>query len=475
MATGQILGCNAGTILSHLGEDAIRALEKALYSPNTRLRQEAVVALGGFSEESKGAVRALMKALHDIDRTVRLAAIDSLGSIGPGALESVPVLIDALDGKCLETQAHAGAALARIGTKSEVAISRIISLAETIGHPGRSRGIWSLAKLGVEPARLFRIAVRGLEDQDPLVCRVSAGVVGEIGREDPTTVHLLLRALDHPDWEVRKEIVESLGKCGRGRGEVEEALLKVAETDPEYQVSVSALRACSGMGIKAETLVEAMLRFIAKTGCTESACDIIAELGPAGAGFLPHLQECLREGDADLKWAAASAMAALGPNATAAIPELLKSLGDQSGLIAGNAALALSQMGEPAVAPLTRSLSDDNPRTREFAADALGRMGTAAKSTVPNLVKRLGVEPVEEVRCWVAIALAEIDRRPDTLPILIEALATFDRSMKLRAIQALGSFGTKARAATDVLQAMHDSKDQAIADAAKDALIHIQA
>ena len=69
---------------------------------------------------------------------------------------------------------------------------------------------------------------------------------------------------------------------------------------------------------------------------------------------------------------------------------------------------ALWRLGERAVPTLTQALRDEDPAVREFAADALGRIGPAAEAAVPELLRAIAGDFDSSVRQAAARALAAI-------------------------------------------------------------------
>src|SRR5262245_30296966 len=152
----------------------------------------------------------------------------------------------------------------------------------------------------------------------------------------------------------------------------------------------------------------------------EETCDLICEIGPNASFTAPALAGALASHDADLRWATACALGALGTGARLAIPNLIRALSDGSGLVAGCAAHALASIGTSAVPSLIDALKSNITRTKEFAADALANIGECAKDAVPRLNELLN-DPSEDVVLWASIALGEIARSQQALPILEQA------------------------------------------------------
>jgi len=87
--------------------------------------------------------------------------------------------------------------------------------------------------------------------------------------------------------------------------------------------------------------------------------------------------------------AAARVLAALGPGAASAEPDLVQALQDKVNGTYWEAGTALGRIGQPSVADLTRALQDRDTLVRCAAAHGLGEAGPAAAPAVPALLQLL--------------------------------------------------------------------------------------
>jgi len=69
---------------------------------------------------------------------------------------------------------------------------------------------------------------------------------------------------------------------------------------------------------------------------------------------------------------------------------------------------AVERIGAPAVPELSVAVDDEDETTRRWAARALGESGTAARPSIPVLVRRLGIESDATVRDVLVIAIGSI-------------------------------------------------------------------
>lgn len=124
--------------------------------------------------------------------------------------------------------------------KAEPSEQNLRKIRALIDHPDRdvrATALNALVSLGVPDSG--GLALAGLQDTDPLVRRVAAKLLGDVG--DPANVHVLVQRLDEDqDKWVRKDAAESLEQLG---GEEAVQGLLVGLEDPIKEVRLSSVRA----------------------------------------------------------------------------------------------------------------------------------------------------------------------------------------------------------------------------------------
>lgn len=145
---------------------------------------------------------------------------------------------------------------------------------------------------------------------------------------------------------------------------------------------------------------------------------------------------------------ASIALAALGPKALPALPQLEKMLND--GQTLRPVSLSIAYMGEDGVKALTNALSNPNPVVRRECLEALSNVQTSGKVAIPGLISSLrDQDPTIQGRA--ALALAVIRDEPSrAIPALTEVLAKTN-SARHEAVMALGQYGPMATSAVPQL------------------------
>jgi HEAT repeat protein len=115
----------------------------------------------------------------------------------------------------------------------------------------------------------------------------------------------------------------------------------------------------------------------------------------------------------------------------------------------------LGRIGAPSVPLLVDLLGGDtDPKTQEWAAEALAHMGPAALSAAPTLRAKLA-SPHRGLRLWAAIALGNVAGDADAIPAPVELLEDDELADAWRAAcEALAAIGAPAAASRQHLAAL---------------------
>jgi HEAT repeat protein len=215
------------------------------------------------------------------------------------------------------------------------------------------------------------------------------------------------------------------------------------EQDPFLRTA--AAEALGAMGLAAEpaipALVEAAMQDEGAALRLQATC-ALAAVGRRAEFVVPHLIHLLRSPKEDQRLATIRALGALGTDA--AVPSLVGLLTDVNGNVAEEAALALGAIGpdaRAAVPALLRMLRAGG-YLPAGAAYALGRIGRIDEAIVPALMKVLQ-HPVPDVREEAEIALRRI--APEALPDLPVVRADPPGEERIRPERAAGIMAATSR------------------------------
>jgi HEAT repeat protein len=381
---------------------AVPALVAALQDPTPEVRERAAAALGWIGHASRPAVRALAEALSDGKRAVACEAAGALERLGPGARAAAAALAEAVRTNG-EVRWAAAKALAQVGVTTPDVIDAL-AVALRDGDSG-DEAASALGKLG-------KPAVPGLLEAltDPQRCGKAARALGEIGLASKAVVAGLAALLQDRRTDVRSSAAEALGKLGPAAGAAV-AALREALHDRRDEVCRDAAEALGKIGPPAAPAVPGLVLLLKSKGygVKGSALEGLGSLGAAAEPALPAVIDRLHhDEDAGVRWRAAWTLGNLGPVASSAVPALVRALQDRDGGVREWATRALGLVGpaaRAAVGPLLGAIQDTLRGVRACAAVVLGKLG--AEAAVPALVAMLGEEEWW-LRRDVADALARI-------------------------------------------------------------------
>jgi HEAT repeat protein len=203
------------------------------------------------------------------------------------------------------------------------------------------------------------------------------------------------------------------------------------------------------------------------------------DFGPDAKAAVPDLVKRLFDSHASVRSASAEALGRIGPGAKDAAPALLTLLeGDEPAFVQSAACEALGLI-EPAdkeavVAVLKQKLEHPGPLVRAHAALALFLV--AGDKTGKDEAARGLIHRMHHVRITAAEALWRMSKDVRSIPLLIRALeesnltGTENENERYMAVRALGRIGADAKAAVPELLKLIGTRDPDLAATARAAL-----
>ncbi|MEO6741037.1 MAG: HEAT repeat domain-containing protein [Chthoniobacteraceae bacterium] len=193
----------------------------------------------------------------------------------------------------------------------------------------------------------------------------------------------------------------------------------------------------------------------------------LEKLGPAAKPALPALIAAIGDSDKQVWANALAAIAAIGPDAAEAIPQLVDSFDSRKGSDSRQrdksqklmrAAHALARIGDVARPALLEALKADDTGLRLGAAKALGGMGAPARDAIPALIENLG-HGDEELRNEVIDTLGLVGA--DAVAPLTKSLSWPDPKLRIGSARALAAIGGPAASAgSELLARLAAEKEQ---------------
>ncbi|MFD8797892.1 HEAT repeat domain-containing protein [Streptomyces atroolivaceus] len=307
---------------------------------------------------------------------------------------------------------------------------------------------------------LVRLVGVQLTDPEPRLAEAASHVLEELfGLAAPAADALAARVAADPDGWVREwasgppglgSAVKALARLGDVR--VLPALATALER-PEVPHDVGFAIRCLGAG--AAPLAGALRRRLGEVGLDEGAYDraspLLAGLTALRAGeAAPEVLRVLRGAPEYrgewLRTAALRALAAFGPAALCAVPELRRLIrrpGTAAATEAAEALWAVTGDADAVLPVLVEGLRAEQVHDCRAAASALGGLGRRAGAAAPRLRALLAHEE-PWLRVDAAIALLEVSGRSDeAVPVLLSAWEK-NRHVRVRVAECLARTGLAA-------------------------------
>ncbi|MCG8583880.1 MAG: HEAT repeat domain-containing protein [Pirellulales bacterium] len=494
--------------------DAVPALVKALSDDAPLVRAQAANALGDIGKPSLPAVDDLAKLLKDPDARVRRAVLDAFGKIRPGPDKAVPILSKAFKDADPSVVARALHSISEAGDR---VVPAMIELLKDDGT--RYWALVVLHDLGPEAKDAVPALVEILSDKRPEVRMEALMVLAAIGPDAKDAAAAVVKQLDDPEIAVKRAAALAAGRIGPAcvaatpklRDAYQKAdefhkniaiwaLAKIRTDNPAYrQTAIEKLliglrnkdrqiQAACSRGLIDLKLNEAetqrMVGILAKvlqTGEEPNKHEAAHALSVIGEPAVKALIHGLKHPSVQVP--VASVLGGMGPKAKEAIPALLWVVDNGRAEARREALLALANIASEdpsAVIPaFTKTLKDPVEELQIMGVFALGKMGPAAKSSVPDIAKMISPKnpQLSRIAAW-ALTMIEPESLGESTDRVVEvlsgALSNDQHFVRIEAANALGNLGPRAKAALPALKEAANDKLPPVQEAISKAIEKIE-
>ncbi|MFM7137921.1 MAG: HEAT repeat domain-containing protein, partial [Planctomycetota bacterium] len=461
---------------------AVDPLVKTLVHPDPRARRATVRALRHLATSREDLLAAVSKQLGDSDPAAVLPALHTLADMEE---EAVPFLVEAL--RSPKSRYWAEVVLAEIGAEAAAAVEPLAEVAADAPIEERVQAILALAAIGTPATAAAPQLLAALESDDSSLRYVAAFALGQVRAKDADAA--LEKAAASDD-----QFLASIASWARARIHPDDADLRskaVQRLEVELADESPALRqaAIEGLSGLADRLDEAGRQKLA-TQLVGVLGDAVPSVGLAAGGALIRLGR-----DAvgalsnalqmpEIRNAAMELLAEIGSDAQPALDQIIAALSDADLVYRSNAAMAIAALGPAAngaVPDLEKLLGDEAvaPETRYSAAYALGSIGPEAVAAEPLLRKlaESGDEMMATVGVWAALKIKPDDTSlfDAAIPKLRQALRREQELVRLEAAVALGEIGPRAASALPMLELLaEEDPSRTVRAAAEEAVRRIR-
>jgi HEAT repeat protein len=472
--------------------DCVYQPTSQLASPDADVRSKACVKLGRLGPDACEAIPVLIKALRDSDNKVRLAAVNALTLINLRERGVVRALVAAFKDGNGALRARAAGALVSAGRKGILtAACEMAPLIRSHDEQVRSLAVSSLEKMGPVAARAVTVEVgKGLNDERACVRQDAAMLVLHARQYDrganlpDQAVGILSVAMRRGDLAARRRIANKFNWIYTPPAAA--PFLFVGLEDADRTVQERSIGAIGRLGAAGRSALPRLLPLLERA-CARGALRSIGtgsrrEL-PAMRKLLTHKNPATRVGAAEQVWrisgetdgvlavlvtalngkgwASRRALLVLkdmGPAAfPAAVPALIRIVGEGNGENPNNAALALGAMGprcKDAAPALNKAFENGTPLMRYSAGLALYRITGDSKRLLPMLIQ--GARHHDgDTRYWAILGLRQVAHLLDekaAFPLAdVVREGEGDSRESFVALSTLRRMGKRARSATPAM------------------------
>ncbi|MEZ4527446.1 MAG: HEAT repeat domain-containing protein [Desulfobacterales bacterium] len=447
------------------GRKAVPDLIRMLKNTDREIQVSAARMLGRMGENAENAVPDILKLLEDPDGGMRRIGSDTLLQIG---VPAIPRLIRRLENASEDLSRILLEILEQINPlwkkeeKAQNEIRRYIRMMTEEDGSARNAAVRILGLISPEPEEIIPQLIQALSDNN--MRRSAIGLLGKMGADARSAMPRLLDALAENDSSVTEPVMNALDSIDHQWRRTEEArdaaqnFIRALEMGDQaaYEKPDEALKKIgfSAIPLLAETLASMNRNLQSKAakilksihpekalsqieaGVESKAAKILKSIHPQwpktaeAADAVPALTAALSHENWYVRSSAAKVLAMIGPPAKQAVPHLVKGMADTNKTIRATFKAALDRImlkdqvfededkeksGSPAiqskreeVVRFVNALRDSDPKTREHAALALGKLEPPAEEAIAHLLEILA-DGDRAVRQSAVMALGTIE------------------------------------------------------------------
>ncbi|MFM9197332.1 MAG: HEAT repeat domain-containing protein [Planctomycetia bacterium] len=438
---------------------AVDPLVQSTTHPDPRVRRAAVRALRRLTPAPEQLAPLLSKQLSDADPAVIMPALHTLADMDDDA---VPFLIEALGQP--NSRYWATIALAEIGPEAAPAVGPLTKLAAEGEIEEQLQAILALAAIGPSAATASPVLAKTLESEEDTLRFAAAFALGSLRAQDADAA--LAKAAKDDDQFLGEVVSWARARIHPDDKELVAEAVKRLRTGLHGERTTERSSAAHGLSDLAETLDDSTKRELVAE-FADLLSDPEPSVGLSGGAALIRLGAAAvdtlrgRLSDPALKGRVLEILGAIGPAAKPALDDMINALGDTDPSIRGDAAIAIAALGPDAAAavPALENIltgGGATPATKYPAAYALGRIGPAAKPALEELrsLTTSSDEVLATVAVWAALKIDPQDAAllEKAIPALRKAARAEQEIVRLEAVVALGDIGPAAASAIPILE-----------------------
>ncbi|QCR24740.1 peptidylprolyl isomerase [Pontibacter sp. SGAir0037] len=281
-----------------------KALLPYLQHNNPAYRKEAALAFASVQDSL--AIPQLLGMLSDTSASLKIAAAYALGQIGHSKIQN-PIILHLNREQNPQVQAALLESLGKVATGAGLNYLSAYKAQNPVALGGQAWGLYRAGLRQQYSAQGTQQAIKLIADQNPYEARLGAAqYLARTTKLDltPYKMQLLNAATSDKALEVRMAAAQAFAKVGV---EDKAAILSgIAQSDPDYRVRLSAIRAMSGLEFA--TISEAIVAGLTDKNMNTAVATsefLMANYHTADAALLYRLLSQVQDGRvrANLVWA----------------------------------------------------------------------------------------------------------------------------------------------------------------------------
>jgi len=354
-----------------------------LKSENPEVREKAAYALGKIGPDAKNATSDLTEAAMDEVPYVRATATWALGKIDVDFHKVVNASLGSL------AMLHKNDPRDYLGADVKDINQAILEKLGDKVTRERLAALVLLSDLKEIPREAIPAVIENLGDEDVRVRYCAANALGEIGPDARESVPALIKALSDNDFAVRLNAASSLGKIKASAGDVVPALIHLLQDDNEkLSVRVCAAEALGRFGPEAAYAAPDLVAIINTRSDRLMISSAVSLINIGLNTDLAYSALIKAVDDSDTRFDALRAMHGLEHIPSYATPALMRAFEDQDKFVRMFAANTFEKVDvdEGIINTLIVALGSEDLGIRGCATEAIGAIGPAASSAVPELI-----------------------------------------------------------------------------------------
>jgi HEAT repeat protein len=439
----------AAKALASFGTVARPALEELLDAfrddPDLTVRQIAGKSLVIFAPELKLDALVFSRMLEDEDADIRAAALQILAGAGDEAKVALDPLIGALQDKAVANRALAAAALAELGADAAPALDGLLALLMGADAEPRKQAAIALGRIG----SAARAAVPALLDAKAELGDVAEKALNKIGPLAAGDVPVLTGRLDNAKDVYRILAAKGLGALGDSAVSACPALVKRL-TDPNKDVRAAVISALIAIGPKAENkALEPLCKALVDDAELQNRLLVLQGLPKVAATkhdvVVKALAKAMGDADVNIRVKAATALGEMGAKAKGGAAVLGKAVDDKEEAVVKASLEAIAKLGPDAsaAAPELLAIIKKAPDEKQLMLlKVLGDIGSSAKAVIVDLAA-FGFKDKDNKVLFEATLMVMEQIGPGDLKLLYAASKSATPSVRIGAITSLEKAATK--------------------------------